>query len=93
MDFSKFLQVNYCEGGESFHERVPGPLKKRSVFYIDRENLDAALLSSPKVRSSHDSGRGVRIQVCSLTELSHIRYEGSPEQLAAGAYEWLCNRL
>ena len=58
-----YLQVDYREDLGTFHEKTSRANGERKVVYMDRNDIDASIFAAPKIRSSHDSGKGVRIQV------------------------------
>lgn len=56
------MQVDYREDVGTFNEKVARAPNERRVVYMDRSDVDPSMFAAPKIRSSHDSGKGVRIQ-------------------------------
>ncbi len=55
--------MDYREDSGTFHDKVAKAKGQRQVVYLDRGDVDTSMFTEPKLRSSHDSGKGVRIQV------------------------------
>lgn len=56
--------MDYREDVWKFNDRVPRAKGERRVVYLDRSDVDASMFAAPpKLQSTFDSGKGVRIQV------------------------------